>query len=324
MSKDLITLETIQQNALAVFTGETDALDILLKQIESEALSLVADVETKKGREVIASNAYKVAQAKSRIEKEGKALADKQKEIPKMIDASRKKAKDFLDALQKTVRLKLDEWEAAETKKEEDRKEAERLKAEREEAERQYQSDHEFALLLNLKFDVEKQQAEIAAAKAKEQAEREAKERAEQAAKEQAEREARIKQQAIADERAKQKAAIERAEREKQQAEQAAKLAIENARLEKERAELREQQAKERAEREKAAAVEREKARAKAEQDRLQAIEYKRKADTAHRTAVKTAVKNALMSECGLTEQKAVDVVKAAIAGKLANLVINF
>jgi hypothetical protein len=313
MTNEIITLETVQQNALEVFTGKSDALDILLKKIETEALSLVPDVTTKKGRDAIASNAYKVAQSKSRIEKEGKALADKQKEIPKLIDASRKKAKTFLDDLQDRVRAPLTEYEQAEAKKEAER--IAKIKAEQEaaEAERLYLLLWDEALVMNDRFDIDKEKAAI-----------EAKKRAERETKEQAEREERIKQQAIAEQEAKHQAAIEQAEREKQAAQQAEQLAIENARLEKERSEQREKEALERAEREKQQAVEQEKARAKAEADRLQAIEDKRKADIAHRTAVKTAVKTALITKCGLSEQQAIDVVKAAIEEKLANLKIHF
>jgi len=117
MTNELITIEDVSNNALAVFTAENDTLDKILLAIEAEALALVPDVTTSKGREAIASNAYKVSQAKARIEKEGKALADKQKEIPKLIDASRKKSKDFLDALQIRVKQPLADWLAVESEK---------------------------------------------------------------------------------------------------------------------------------------------------------------------------------------------------------------
>lgn len=323
MNKELITLETVQQNALAIFTGESDALDLLLKQIEAEALSLVPDVSTKKGRDAIVSNAYKVAQAKSRIEKEGKALADKQKEIPKLIDASRKKAKDFLEALQKKVTAQLDDWKEAEAKKEADRIEAERLEAEQVEAERQYQADHELALLLNLKFDVDKQQAEIAAAAQKAKAEQEAKEHAEREAKEQAEREEHIKQQAIADEQAKQKAAIERAEREKQQAEQAAKLAIENARLEKERAEQREKEAIERAEREKQKAIEEDRRKREEETAKQKAIDDAKAADFEHRKQVNNVIKDALLAH-GFSSDDAEKIIVLSVNRELGALTVIY
>ena len=178
MSQELITIDAVSGNALAVFTAENDTLDQILRAIEVEALALVPDVTTKKGRDAIASNAYKVAQAKARIEKEGKALADKQKEIPKLIDASRKKSKDFLDALQVRVKQPLTDWEAEEARVKAEKEEAERVEAERVEAEKQYQDDHELALLLNLKHDTEKAAAVVEAEKVRLAKEAEDRERA--------------------------------------------------------------------------------------------------------------------------------------------------
>jgi colicin import membrane protein len=349
MNKKLITIESISNNALSVFTGESDALELILKEIEFNARAVVADVNTNKGRDAIRSNAANVAKAKVRIDDAGKTLTAELKELPKKVDASRKAVRDRLDALRDEVRKPLTDWEQEQDRIEQDRvakikaeqeaaeierkyqadwdialimnqafnaeQENKRLKAEQEaaEAEHKYLSDWDIALIMNQAFNAEQENKRLKAEQEAAEAERIAKERAEREEKERAEREERIKQIAIAEEQARQQAAIERAEREKKAAEQAAALAIENARLEKERAE-----------REQAEAIEREKARAKAEADRLQAIEDKRKADTEHRTAVKNAVKVALMSECALTEQQAKEIIKSAIAGKLANLVINF
>jgi len=105
-------------NALEVFTNQSEQLDPILLAIEKEARALVADVSTKAGRDAIRSNAAKVAKAKVAIEKAGKALADDQKQIPKLIDAARKHSKQFLDKLQVDVRKDLTIWE----KNEEDRK----------------------------------------------------------------------------------------------------------------------------------------------------------------------------------------------------------
>jgi chromosome segregation ATPase len=113
---EITVLEIEQENALTIFTSN-DGLDPYLERIEKEAKSLIPDVSTKKGRDQIASNAYKVRQSKTAIDKVGKALVDKLKEQPKLVDAERKRMRDFLDALAIEVRKPLDDFE----KKEADR-----------------------------------------------------------------------------------------------------------------------------------------------------------------------------------------------------------
>ncbi len=101
------------ETALQVFTAPK-GLDPYLSQIRSEIDSFVPDARTKKGREAIASIAFKVSKAKAYLESVGKDLADAQKEIPKKIDASRKHMRDTLDAWKEEVRKPLTEWENAE------------------------------------------------------------------------------------------------------------------------------------------------------------------------------------------------------------------
>lgn len=102
-----------QDQALAVFV-EPKGLDPWLEKIKAEALSLVPDLTTKKGRDAIASMAYKVRQSKTALDKIGKELVDKLKEQPKLVDAERKRMRDILDALADEVRKPLDEFEAKE------------------------------------------------------------------------------------------------------------------------------------------------------------------------------------------------------------------
>lgn len=320
---DLIQIEQISTNALEVFAGESDTLDLLLKQIETEALSLVPDVTTKKGRDAIASNAYKVSQAKSRIEREGKALADKQKEIPKLIDASRKKSKDFLDALQARIKKPLTDWEAEQYRIKAEALFIARIEAEKAEAERVYLLNWEEALIMNDRFEVEKEKAAIKAAQDKAEAERVAKEKAEQDEKDRLAREEEIKRQAIAEAEARQKAAIEKAEADKKAAEQAARDAIENARIEKEQSELRARQEAELAEARRLQAVEDERKRVADEAAKQKAIDDARQSDIKHRTEIKSNVKT-LLIDAGLSEDQAVNVVKLACAGKLGAMTINF
>lgn len=328
MTKELITIEAVtSENALSVFTEENDTLDKILKAIEAEALALVPDVTTVKGREDIASNAYKVAQAKARIEKEGKALADKQKEIPRLIDASRKKSKDFLEALQKRVRQPLTDWLAEEARVKAEKEEAERVEAERVEAEKKYQDAHELALLLNLKYDTEKAAAAVEAEKqrlANEEAERA---RAEREAKERAECDARIAKQAK-----------EKAEREaKERAERDARIAadkIKHAEWEVEQAKERETRAAElaekqrldaieRAEREKQAAIEADRTRVEAERLAVEAKEKAEAAKLSHRRKINNEIKG-LLVDFGLDDETAANIIKLAVKGKLGALTVNY
>ncbi|MFN7073813.1 hypothetical protein ACK4QV_19760, partial [Proteus mirabilis] len=94
--------------------------------------------------------AYKVAQTKTYIDKEGKAVVDKLKELPKKVDASRKIFRDELDALSTEIRKPLTEWEAQEKAREE----AEALK-------KQIEVDHEEALQMNELFDLSKAEEEL-------------------------------------------------------------------------------------------------------------------------------------------------------------------
>lgn len=116
---EITVIEIKQENALSIFTAD-QGLDPYLKKIEQEARSLVPDISTKKGRDQIASNAYKVRQSKSALDKVGKALVDKLKEQPKLVDAERKRMREFLDNLADEVRKPLDEFE---------QKEADRVKS---------------------------------------------------------------------------------------------------------------------------------------------------------------------------------------------------
>lgn len=108
--QDLIPIENAQPSALFAPGG----LDPLLAKIAEEARSLVPDTSTKKGRDAIASNAHKVARSKTYLEEIGKGYAAEIKELPKRVDAERKRVRDFLQALQDEVRAPLTEWERAE------------------------------------------------------------------------------------------------------------------------------------------------------------------------------------------------------------------
>ncbi len=106
-------------DALAVFASDKmngeHTIEPILAHIRAQIDQFTPDLTTITGRKRSASMARKVAEAKIALEEVGKGLADKQKAIPKLIDATRKHIKDTLDAWRDEVRKPLTEWEAAET-----------------------------------------------------------------------------------------------------------------------------------------------------------------------------------------------------------------
>jgi hypothetical protein len=107
----LVLIEPV--NALQVFT-EAEKIDPILSAIRKVVKEFTPDVTTAKGRAEIASIAHKVARSKTYMDSIGKSLVDQYKEIPKKIDANRKRIRDELDALKDEVRQPLTEWENAE------------------------------------------------------------------------------------------------------------------------------------------------------------------------------------------------------------------
>lgn len=102
-----------KETALAVFTAEK-GLDPYLASIRAEIDGFTPDISTRKGREAIASMAYKVARSKTALDDVGKKLVAELKDVPKKIDAERKRVRDTLDGWQEEVRRPLNEWQAAE------------------------------------------------------------------------------------------------------------------------------------------------------------------------------------------------------------------
>lgn len=112
MSEALNELIVIpKETALEVFTTP-GSIQPYLEQIKVAVTGIAPDLSTDKGRKAVASLAFKVTKSKTYLETVGKGLADEQKEIPKKIDATRKTARDFLDALATEVRKPLTDWEA--------------------------------------------------------------------------------------------------------------------------------------------------------------------------------------------------------------------
>ncbi|RIQ51023.1 hypothetical protein [Bordetella avium] len=91
-----------------------NGLDPYIERIRAEVTGHEADVTTEKGRKAIASRSFKVRKIKTALDGLGKEQVDSLKEIPKLIDAERKRMREVLDKLADEVRAPLDAWEAAE------------------------------------------------------------------------------------------------------------------------------------------------------------------------------------------------------------------
>ena len=199
MDNELIVLKEIVP--AQIFNGEN--LDPLLKKITDQVKAMSLDVSTERGRKEVASVAFKIARSKTLLDSAGKELVSEWKEKARVVDAERKRMRDYLDNLKEETRKPLTEWEAAEA----ERIEAERLAAE-------YNAAWDEALAENDLVDrqraieakeaeLRRQEEEKAAAEAKAKAEQEEKERKAKEEAERKEREAMIA-----------KEAAERAERE--------------------------------------------------------------------------------------------------------------
>jgi colicin import membrane protein len=285
-SVETALVEIPRETALQVFTTPS-AIDPYLAKIRDEIDRFTADVSTKKGRDQIASIAYKVAKCKTYLDGVGKELNDVQKEIPKKIDATRKFVRDTLDAWKDEVRRPLTEWEQAEEARVasikasiaelqsviDDREErtvevlrerlaevrAEAITAERFAEYMAAAAELQSKAIAALEAAIEKAEkreaeaAELARLRA-EAEERARKDReaqiareAEERAKAEAERQAHAEREAAAKREADLKAAAERAERERVEAQQRAERAEAEAKVKAER-EVREQQEREAAE----------------------------------------------------------------------------
>lgn len=131
---DLVIKENV--NAVDIFTAK--GLDSILADITKEVRSVVPDITTSKGRKEIASLAHKVARSKTALDGMGKELVREWKDKAKLVDAERKKSRDYLDALKDEVRSPLDAWE---------KEEADKLAIE--EAKIAQENDHAEAITIN-------------------------------------------------------------------------------------------------------------------------------------------------------------------------------
>ena len=355
MAKDTETALVVIEptTALAVFT-EPAKVDPILAAIKKAVADFTPDVSTAKGRDAIASMAYKVSQSKTYLERIGKKLADEYKDIPKKIDANRKRIKDELDALRDEVRKPLTEWENAEKariEKHQSKIRTIRLRLECEDldsgelaaniellestiiddrweefaAEAQAAKDASLAKLYAAKSAATKREAEAAEL---------ARLRAEAAKREQEDRDRKIAEAAAEKAR---RDAEEKAAREKAEAERKAKEEREAAerrelelKLAAEKAERARLEAIERAEREKQAAIEAERRKQEeaemarlAEEARIKAENDRRAADLAHREGIHQAIRDALKAK-GIPANHAITVVALLSAGSIPFVTVEY
>lgn len=314
-----------KDTALQVFQA-ANGLDPYLRKIREEIDAFVPDVTTRKGREAIASIAYKVARSKTALDNVGKELVAELKEIPKKVDAERKRMRDLLDAWQEEVRRPLNAWQAAEDDRV-DRHQA-RIQQLRDlvDVETLFAEGIRFkisqaeAVVIDEGF--EEFEAEAHQAKAKtleslrasltrqekheaEQAELE-RLRAETAAREQKEREERIAREAA-----------ERARLEAEHKAQADRVAAEQ------RAEQERQAAARQAEEAAEQARQDERRRADAAAAEILRQQEAREADKAHRASINRAALEAFVAG-GMTEQCAKQAITLIAQRKIPNIAISY
>lgn len=124
--KSLIVVEKL--DAVALYTE--GGMEKILTEIEAKVKTFTPDVSTEESRKEITSFAYKITRSKTLLDDLGKELvAEKKKEVKK-VDVVRKHARDFCDDLKAGVRKPLDEWEAEDKKRKEEEAAKEREKIE--------------------------------------------------------------------------------------------------------------------------------------------------------------------------------------------------
>lgn len=335
---ELVTVPA-KETALAVFK-EDQGLDPYLKTIRQEVDAFLAEppsLDTNKGRQAYASMAHKIARSKTAIDGVGKELVADLKELPKKIDAERKRWRDTLDGWRDEVRGPLNEWEAADearrarhgqavdllrwTAADLDELDSTELKERlaTAEATKVDESWEEYEAEAHRVKEVTVSTLRVAVQK-REQYEAEQAElarlRAEQEAREQKEREQRIAREA--EERARREA-DERAQAEREAAarrEQEAKDAAE-------RREREHQEALAKAQRDAELAAQRERERHEAQQRHQQEEAARRQADKEHRARVNRAAMQAMI-DGGMPADCAKQAVTLIAKGEVPAVTINY
>lgn len=112
-----LALVPAKENALAVFTAN-NGLDPFLSKIREEiedfTASIKLDMSKPADRKKVASMAHKIARSKTMLDDAGKELTSQLKEMPRKVDAERKRMRDLLDMWKEEIRKPLTEWELEE------------------------------------------------------------------------------------------------------------------------------------------------------------------------------------------------------------------
>jgi len=307
----------------------TNGLNKFIKLVKLEVGYEDIDVDTKKGRDEVISNAFKVTKTKTGIaQKIDDLISSKEKEIEptlkiiKVLKESKKITNSELGELSKSVRKVVTDWEF----EEKNRIEVEKIRLKAEALLKEIESSHESALTENELFDMklakrleeERVEREASALRAKTaQQERDKKIADDAAAKAKADAEVE-KAQAIKD-------ALEADERVKQ-AEINRLAAVETAKQQKIQAEKDAVAAKIQAKKDADDAAERARlAEVKRQNDKKSANESERlrvEANTRHVGSVRREIKEHLMAACKIDESLAKKVVLALL--KTDRVTINY
>lgn len=110
IEEDYSVTVTHKENLLSFFRNGAN-LDSLYNVVETKARALVADVTTKEGISQIKSTARQIASIKKRVDDIGKDVVAELKDLPKQIDANRKKWREDMEALQDEIRKPVTEIE---------------------------------------------------------------------------------------------------------------------------------------------------------------------------------------------------------------------
>ena len=105
------SVTVVNKASLLSFFKEGANLDGLYNVVQAKARALVADVTTADGVSKIKSTARQIASIKKRVDDLGKDVVAELKDLPKQIDANRKKWREDMEALQEEIRKPVTEIE---------------------------------------------------------------------------------------------------------------------------------------------------------------------------------------------------------------------
>lgn len=354
---EVLTPETglVPANAEIVLL-DRDRAEEFYDKIKAEVSGFVPDTSTAASRKEIARQAFRVTKAKTAIDNSRKGLTEEWRQKTKLVNEAGKEIVARLDALAAEVRRPLTEWEDAEKARAEqceatireiidagtvtldDTAQSVRERGARiwsitldadqfgDMIDRATQAKaHTVALLKTALARLTREEAERAELE-KLRAEKEERDRieAERVAEEEADRQ-RVEAEKQAEERriAAEKADADRIARAKEEAAAEAVRAAEKAHAEALAAERRKADEAERSRAKQEAEIAAAEVARKAEEKRIADAKAAREADQAHRQKIKTAAKEAIM-KCGASEDTAIMIVMAVIAGEIPAVRMEF